>query len=212
MPTALSYTSLLSDMQTYSERGGVLDATVAAQLPRLINLAERGIVRDTKIQGFITVLTTNLPANTSTLAKPDGFREVVSMYYGSGTQRLPIFPRSYDYLRVYWPDPAVTGTVQFYADYDYQNWLFAPTPVATISLEILCYLQPPLLDAVTTTNWLTQYAPELLEYRCFWELALFLKDDTAAGRWAQKYQAALGGINTEDMQKIIDRSVTRIEA
>jgi hypothetical protein len=212
MPTALTFTSLQTDMQAYLERGSIQDATVYAQLPRLINLAERGIVRDTKIQGFITVLTTTLPANTSTLAKPDGWRETVSMYYGAGTSRTPIFPRSYDYCRAYWPDPAVTGTVQFYADYDYQNWLFVATPAALLNLEILCYMQPPLLDSGNTTNWLTEYAPEVLEYRAFWEMALFLKDDAGAGRWAQKYQAALGGVNTEDLQKIIDRSVTRIEA
>lgn len=212
MPTALTFTSLQSDMQAYLERGGPLDATVNAQIPRLINLAERGCVRDTKIQGYITVLTTTLNANTSTLAKPDGWRETVSMYYGSGSTRNPIFPRSYDYLRMYWPDPSQTGTVLFYADYDYQNWLFAPTPSANINLEILCYMQPPLLDASNTTNWLTEYAPELLEYRAFWEMCLFLKDDAGASRWAQKYAAALGGINTEDLQKIIDRSVTRQEA
>lgn len=212
MPTALTFTSLQSDMQAYLERGSVQDATVYAQLPRLINLAERGCARDTKIQGYITVLTTTIAANTSTLAKPDGWRETVSMFYGTGQQRNPIYPRSYEYARYYWPDPTVTDVPLYYADYDYENWLIAPTPAIGYNLEVNCYVLPPLLDATNTTNWLTNYAPELLEYRAFWELSLFLRSDADAQRWAGKYQAALGAINTEDLQKIIDRTTTRLEA
>jgi hypothetical protein len=214
MPTALNFSTLQADMKAYLQRGGPLSPTTEEQLPRLINLAERGIARDIKIQGFIVPVTTVLPANISTLTKPDGWRETVSMFYGVvGSQaRNPLFPRSYEYCRAYWPDPTLTDVPLFYADYDYAHWLFAPTPTVQYNLEILYYTLPPLLDSVNTTNWLSDFAPELLEYRAFWEMALFIRAQDDAAAWEAKYNTALSAINQEDLQKIIDRSSTRQEA
>lgn len=212
MPTALNFTSLQADMRAYLERGGTLDTTVAAQLPRLINLAERGCARDVKIQGYIVPVTTSLVSAVSTLAKPDRWRDTVSFFYGTGNTRNPLFPRSFEYCRTYWPDPTQTSVPLFYADYDYNNWLIAPTPVATYNAEILYYQLPPLLDSVNVTNWLTDFAPEILEYRSFWEMALFLRNPSEAEVWHNKYQMALAAINEEDLRKIVDRSTTRQEA
>jgi hypothetical protein len=212
MPTALNFTTLQDDMTAYLQRGGPLDVTTQAQLPRLINLAERGIARDIKIQGYIVPVTTTLAAGISTLIKPDGWRQTVSMFYGVGQKRTPLYPRSLEYCRAYWPDPTQTSAPLFYADYNYGNWLFAPTPDQTYNAEILYYSLPPLLDPTNTTNWLTDFAPELLEYRAFWEMSLFIRAPDDANVWQQKYTSALEAINTEDLQKIADRTTTRQEA
>ena len=214
MPTALNFSTLQDDMKAYLQRNGPLDPTTEAQLPRLINLAERGIARELKIQGFIVPVTTVLPASISTLIKPDGWRETVSMFYGvTGSQaRTPITPRSVEYIRSYWPDPTQTGAPLFYADYTYSTWLFGPTPDVDYNMEIIYYSLPPLLDSVNTTNWLSDFAPEVLEYRAFWEMALFIRAPDDAQTWQQKYTDAMNSINQEDLQKIADRSTTRQEA
>jgi hypothetical protein len=212
MPAALNFTTLQADMRAYLQRGGPLDPTTNAQLPRLINLAERGIARDIKIQGFIVPVTTTLPANISTLVKPDGWRETISFFYGEGQKRNPIFPRSYEYCRTYWPDPTLSDVPAYYSDYDYAHWLIVPTPAITYNAEILYYSLPPLLDITNSTNWLTDFAPEILEYRAFWEMALFTHAPDDAAMWQQKYNDSLQAINTEDLQKIVDRTTTRQEA
>lgn len=212
MPAALNFATLQTDMKAYLQRGGPLDVTTQAQLPRLINLAERGIARDIKIQGFIIPVTTTLPASISTLAKPDGWRQTVSFFYGLGQKRNPLYPRSYEYCREYWPDPSVVDVPLFYSDYNYSNWLISPTPAVEYNAEILYYSLPPLLDAVNTTNWATDFAPELLQYRTFWEMALFMRAPDDAATWKEKYNNALSSINTEDLQKIVDRTTTREEA
>lgn len=214
MPTALNFSTLQSDMRAYLQRGGNLDVTTEAQLPRLINLAERGIARDLKIQGYTVPVTGTLPVNISTLTKPDGWRETVSMFYGvvGSQKRNPIFPRSLEYCRAYWPDPTQTSPPLFYADYDYSHWLFAPTPDVEYNLEIIYYSLPPLLDSTNTSNWLTDFAPELLQYRALWEMALYMRAPDDASTWQTKYTDAMSAINTEDLQKIVDRSTTRQEA
>lgn len=214
MATALTFTSLQEDMRRYLERGALVDTTVYEQLPRLINLAERAIAQEMKFQGFINIVVSTLVAGTSVYQKPDRWRETVSMTYGTGDDentRAPIFPRSYEYSRMYWPNSDEQGAPLFYADYDYNHWLVTPTPDVNYPWEIVYYQQPPLLDDTNQTNWLTDYAPNALLYRALLEATPFLKNDERIPVWQQMYGASMQAIDMQDLQKIVDRSATRKE-
>lgn len=212
MPTAMTFTSLKEDMRRYLERGYVVDTTVYEQLPSLINLAERAIATELKFQGFVNVVVTTLVQGTSVYDKPDRWRATISMNFGTGTEnntRTPLFPRSYEYSRAYWPDSTEQDVPLFYSDYDYQHWLVVPTPAANYPIEILYYQQPPLLDETNETNWLTDYAPNALLYRALLEATPFLKNDERIPTWSAMYGQQMQAINTQDLLKIVDRSATR---
>jgi len=206
----MTYNNLLEDLRRYLERGftAATDPIVFAQLPRLINTAERRIATELKIQGFIKVVTAPTVPNQPVYAKPDRWRDTIAITINY----LPILPRSYDYLRNYWPVPTETGTPEFYADYDYDHWLIVPTPATVASMEILFYELPALLDDETQTNWLTAYAPNLLLYGCLVEATPFLKDDTRIPVWQAMYDRAAESINGQDVQKILDRATVRTDA
>lgn len=210
MAYSMTYSSLLVDIRRYLERGFTeeSDPLVYEQLPRLITMAERRCARDLKIQGFIRAVETTLQPNLPVYLKPDRWRDTVSITVGGN----PIFGRSYDYLRSYWPDQAQTGTPKFYADYDFQHWLFAPTPSAAVSAEILYYEQPALLGDDQQTNWLTDYAPDMLLYACLLEATPFLKKDERIPTWQAMYERAAQAVNAEDMKRIVDRAAMRNEA
>lgn len=206
----MTYDSLLQDLRNYIERGftATSDAQVYEQLPRLITLAERRCARDMKVEGFIKVVGTTLAANVAVYTKPDRWRDTISMRLAGG----PIFGRSYEYVRNYWPDESITGTPEFYADYDYQHWLLVPTPAAVAPLEIVYYEQPPFLGESTQTNWLTEYAPDVLLYAALLETMPFLKNDERVGTWQAMYERAAGSLSNEDLKRITDRSSSRNEA
>lgn len=217
MATAMTFTTLKQDVQRYLERGSSLasDPIVFEQIPRLINLAERRIARELKIQGFINVVTTSVSAGNSVIPKPERWRDTVSMFIGTGANndsRTPLYSRSYDYMRSYWPDATVQGQPVFYADYDYNHWLIAPTADATYPLEILYYQLPDLLDEDTQTNWLTENAPEVLLYGTLLEATPFLKNDERIPVWQNMYDRSAAMLNGEDLAKILDRTATRKEA
>lgn len=216
MPTAMTYNSLLNDLRAYLERGATLatDPTVYEQLPRLVNLAERRLARELKIQGTVTVVTSTMIVGQSVYAKPDRWRETVSMSFGSGTGnnvRREIYPRAYEYMRSYWPNPTATGTPRFYADYDYSNWLIAPTPDAEYPYEIVYYELPALLDDNSQTNWWTEYAPDALLYASLMEAAPFLKNPDIIDIWTTYYNRAIAALNGEDIRQIVDRGIIRRE-
>jgi hypothetical protein len=210
MSYSMTYDSLLQDVRRYLERGFTVesDGIVYEQLPRLVTLGERRIARELKIQGFIRAITTPLQVGVAVYLKPDRWRDTVSMTI-NGT---PIFARSYEYCRNYWPDEAETAAPEFYADYDYQHWLLAPTPDATDTLEILYYEQPRFLDDEFQTNWLTQYAPDLLLYATLLEATPFLKKDERIQMWQAMYDRAAQAISGEDLKRIMDRTANRSEA
>ena len=217
MATTMTFTTLQQDVRRYLERGATYasDPIVYEQIPRLINLAERRIARELKVQGFINVVTGTFAVGQAVYSKPDRWRDTVSVNIGTGASnnnRKVLFSRAYEYLLSYWPDRSQTEEPIFYADYDYDHWLIAPTPDAEYPFEILYYELPPLLDDSVQTNWLTEYAPQLLLYGSLLEATPFLKNDERIGIWQQMYDRAAAMLNGEDLAKILDRSAVRKEA
>jgi hypothetical protein len=216
MATSVNFTSLVKDVTNYLERGGSVDTdqTVAEQIPRLINAAERKVIQTLKLLGELTPLNdvTGLAEGVSVIPKPDRWRETVSMAYGAGANsnlRTPLFPRSYEYCRMFWPDDSVKGAPQFYADYDLQHYLIVPTPDATYPLELLAYLQPVFLDENNQTNFFSTYTPNLLLYQTLLEAAPFLKNDERIGTWQTFADDEIATLMNQDLQRIMDRATQR---
>ena len=209
MGYSMTYESLLTDVRRYLERGFTeeSDKIVYEQLPRLITLGERRIARELKIEGFIRAVTTPLQVGNPVYQKPDRWRDTVSMTLNG----KPIFARSYEYCRNYSPEN-ISNTPEFYADYDYQHWLICPTPDDTYSLEVLYYEQPRFLGDDFQTNWLTEYAPDVLLYATLLEATPFLKNDERVGMWQQMYDRAAQALSGEDLKRILDRTAQRSEA
>lgn len=217
MPQAMTFNSLQDDVRSYLERGASAstDPLVFAQIPKLINFAERRISRDLKVQGFQTVVTSTLQTGVPVYAKPDRWRETISINIGIGSgnnQRKTLYVRSYEYVREYWPNQQEVEEPVFYTDYSYENWLIAPTPDEDYPIEILYYELPALLDDNNQTNWLTEFAPNLLLYATLLEATPYLKNDERIPVWQNMYAMAAQALNGEDLAKILDRSAVRNEA
>ena len=215
--TNMTFESLKGDIRRYLERGQTLaaDPIVFEQIPRLINLAERRIALELKIQGFIVPVTGTMLEGVSVISKPDRWRDTVSWSIGTGpalNERKTLFTRAYEYLRSYWPDALHRAQPLFYADYDYNHWLVAPTPDADYPFEILYYQLPALLSDEVQTNWVTENVPQLLLYGTLLEASPFLKNDDRINMWQAMYDRAAAATNGEDISKILDRSAVRKEA
>ena len=211
----MTFDSLQATVRKYIERGDVTDASVYEELPQLINMAERNIAIDLNVNGIRDTVSATMVAGTSVYQKPVGWRRTVSINFGTGVSlanRTPLFPRSYEYCRSYWPDESETDVPKFYAEYSDEYMLIAPTPAANYPFELIYYVKPPLLDDENQTNWITENWPNLLLYATLREVAPFMKEDARMATWDGMYQQLLGKITADDLKKIVDRSVTRQEA
>lgn len=214
---SMTFNSLQEDVKRYLERGSTAaqDPVFLAQLPSLINFAERRIAQELKIEGFINAVTGSFTVGQPVIAKPDRWRDTVSWAVGTGTgfhTRRMLYTRAYEYLGMYWPDRTATDTPEFYADYNGTHWLVAPTPDQAYEFEILYYELPQLLSDSVATNWITEYAPQLLLYGTLLESAPFLKNDERMQTWQAMYDRSAATLNGEDIAKILDRAAVRKEA
>lgn len=213
MPTGMTFASLEQDLISYAQRGSTTtDASVNTQIPRIINLAEKRMARELKIQGFQVLYTSAFVIGQALYAKPDRWRSTISMRYGAGAQQntsTPLRELSYEAANTYWTDRSVTAAPRFYADADYNHWLVVAPPDVAYPFEAAIWQLPPLLDATNQTNWLTDEAPNALLHGCLLELFGFLNNPEQAQIWGTQYDRDMAALAGEDLQKILDRYYKR---
>lgn len=209
----MTFASLQDDLRAYLERGSALDVKVFAQLPQLINQAERRIARGLKILGFQRPLTNSFTGGSPLVSKPDRWRETISFNYGNFnvntgqyTKRTPLFPRSYEFIRSFWPDDSVVGQPRYFADYDFNTWVVAPTPAQSYPFEVLLWELPALLDDSNQQNWISIYAPETLLYSALLECTPFLKNDDRIPTWKGFFDEGMTALSNENVQDMVTRS------
>lgn len=207
-PASMTYASLVSDVLKYSERPN--DAALTAQIPRIIMLAETECASDLKVLGNEIVAEANFTPGIPYVAKPSFWRKTSSIMITKldGT-RGELQKRTYEYLRNFWPDSAETGVPRFYAEYNYNNFIVAPTPATDLDFEIIYNARLDPLSASNQVNWFTENAPQVLLYSCMYHTSLFLKNFDKADNWKAQYATALGSLMGEDKQRDTDRTTVK---
>ena len=207
--SVMTYSSLVENIQSYLER---TDTATIDKIPLFIMLAEQVIASQIKFLGNLTVNTSTMIAGTSIVQKPARWHKTVSMNITVAGVRQPVLLRKYEYIRNYWPDPALTGTPLYYCDYDYTNWLIGPTPDAAYNFEVLYYDRSQPLDSSNQTNWFTIYAPQALLYGSLLQAMPFLKNDQRLAFFQQQYDLVIATLTTEDKLRIADRQAIAVDS
>lgn len=207
--SVMTYDSLVENIQSYLERN---DASTLDKIPLFIMLAEQVIASRIKFLGNLTVNTSNMVIGSAVIAKPARWHKTVSMNVTVAGVRQPVLLRKYEYLREYWPDAALQDVPEFYADYDYTNWLVAPTPDSAYAFEVLYYERVQPLDSSNQTNWFTVYAPQALLYGSLLQAMPFLKNDERIPLWEAQYNAIMDTLMAEDKLRIADRQAIAVDS
>jgi hypothetical protein len=204
----MTYDSLVENIQSYLER---TDTATLEKIPLFIMLAEQVIASEIKFLGNLTVVESAMVATNPVIAKPVRWHKTVSMNVTVAGVKNPVLLRKYEYLREYWPDETQTDVPKFYCDYNYENWLVAPTPTTNYTFEVLYYERVQPLDSSNQTNWFTVYAPQALLYGSLLQAMPFLKNDERTPIWQAQYQAIMQTLKTEDIQRIGDRQASVLD-
>jgi hypothetical protein len=145
------------------------------------------------------------------IAKPARWRKTVSMTLSKSGLKQPILLRKLEYLNAYAQDVTATGIPLYYADYDFEHWIVAPTPDKAYAFEALCYTRLQPLSSAYQTNWLTQNAPNAMLFGTLKQTAPFLKNDARLALWKQMFDEALAALKTEDTLRVADRSAIAVD-
>lgn len=204
----MTYDSLTSTVLQYLERR---DAAVVEAIPTFITLCEFEIAQYIKTLGQMEVVDATMNIGNPVIAKPARWRKTVSMTLSNDGQKEPVLVRKLEYLNSYSQDVTATGMPLYYADYDYDHWIVAPTPDKAYPFEALCYTRLQPLSQANQTNWLTQNAPNAMLFGTLKQTAPFLKNDARLALWKQMFDEALAALKTEDTLRVADRSAVAVD-
>ena len=196
----MNYDNLIADVISYMERD---DPGFIAQIPSLIGLAESAIAAELKTLLQLTVVEATLAQNQSVLNKPARWRKTVSMKANG----RPILLRSQDFVSQYLSE-STASTVKYYAEYDYNNWNFAPLPAAATPIEIVYYSEIQPLDSTNQQNLFTRECPQAMLFGTLLQAQGYLKALDKLPVWKSYYTESLAALKKEDNSRKIDRNTS----
>lgn len=205
MAFVLTYNNLLTLIPSYLERS---DQDVIDNIPIFVELAQRRISKDVKQLGLTTYLVGAFTPSVGVYAKPAKWSNALSFNFGSGEGNNTITQlqlRPYEFCIEYWKDLSATDTPKYYADYGYSHWLIVPTPAVASPFEVAFMGMSSTIDETQQTNWVTQFAPEMLIYASLMEAQIYLKNDQRTAYFEDLYTKALQSLTSEDKARYTDR-------
>ena len=172
----MNYTELKQAIQDYTEN---TETTFVNNLDDFIKQAEQRIYNEVQIPYLRKNVTGAATASNKYLQTPTDFLAPYSM-------AAILADGSYDYMlnkdvnwmREAYPDPATTGTPKYYALFDDDTFIMAPTPSTALSIELHYYYYPESITVASSgTTWLGDNYVQTLLYGSLLEAYTFMKGD-----------------------------------
>jgi len=196
---AFTHATLRTAIQNWTEN----DATEFTDiLNDVIFLAEERIFRDADLDAFRCYATTSLTQGDKYLNKPTDFVFDRYIEITVAGDKVRLLQRDTSFIHQYWPDDTVEGVPKYYADWDEDFFVIAPTPDSGYATEVAYYIHPAGLDVASpTTTWLSDEAPDLLLYACLVEANKFIKNPEQMQVWEVSYQQALQRVTKDEQYR-----------
>lgn len=201
----MTYGELKQAIQDYTEND---ETTFVNNLPLFIRLAEERILKNVQLNLFQKNQAGTMTLGNQYLAAPSDFLAPFSLSIDvSGDAEFLLF-KDLDFVQTYTPDPTTTGQPRYYAQFDVDNFIIAPTPNANFTVDIHYLYRPASLTAGADsgTSWLSQNAEITLLYAALIESYTFMKGDPGLMQmYQQRYAEALGRLkNLGEAQETSD--------
>ena len=192
----MTYAELIQALQDWVESS---ETALVANLDQMIEFAEKRIYRSIDLDNGFKYTTAVVTASDHLVTLPTDAVVVRSVQYLNGTARTYLLQKDYSYLDDYIGDRSTTGTPRYYAHYDAETIMLAPTPDTTTTVDIAHTYRPAQLSSGNTETWLSLEAPDVLLYACLKELATFMKEEPdIIANYDKMYQEAFQGCLLEE--------------
>ena len=199
----MNYSELLDNVRNYTEVGSeVLSNTV---INVFITNVEDKVQKQLDLDAFRKFATSSFTIGSPFLTLPEDFDFERGMQIVDGNaDRTWLEQRDTTFIDEYNVDRANnTGTPRYYANWDQNTMIVAPTPNAAITVELWYNRTPERLgdgtSSTSTTTYLSNNASEVLIYGTVAEAFSHLKNPTYVQLYDQKYNQAVQGLSVTQM-------------
>ena len=172
---SFTLTTLTASVQEWTQND---ESTFVAEIPFFIKNAEERIFKTVDLDYFRKNVTGTATSGNKFLQKPSDYLATFSLSLVSSGSNVFLLQKYVNFLQEYHPDPTVTGTPKYYAQFDLTNFILAPTPNANFTAELHYYYRPPSLTTDDSgSTWISTNAPDALLYGTLVEAYTFMKGE-----------------------------------
>ena len=185
--------TLKSTVQDYCETA---ETTFVADLDTFIKESEERILKNVELPVFRKNVTGSAASSNTYLSTPTDFLAPYSLAVVSSSVYSYLLFKHVSFIRDFTPNPATTGTPKYYALFDDNTFMLAPTPDQNYSFELHYKYQPASLTTTSgsETTWLSDNAPDALLYGTLVEAATFLKIPEEVVQYEQRFVQAINSL------------------
>ena len=155
------------------------ETTFVNHLDDFIKSAEERILKSVELEFFRKNVTGAMTTSNKFLAVPDDYLASFSLSIESSSSKVFLLQKDVNYIQEFTPNASTTGQPRFYALFDVNNFIIAPTPDSDYSVELHYYFRPSSLTAAgdSGTTWLSTNAPNAMLFGSLVEGYTFMKGE-----------------------------------
>ena len=168
--------TLKTAIQDYADNS---ETSFVTNLPNFIKAAEEKIFKGVDLDIFRKNVTSAFTSSDQFLSVPTDYLASFSLQITTSGSESFLLQKDVNYLREYTPASSTTGLPKYYARFDTDNFIVAPTPNSNYTLELHYYYRPASLTAGADsgTTWLSTNAPFALLYGSLIEAYYYMKGE-----------------------------------
>jgi hypothetical protein len=172
----LTYGELKQAIQDYCEYD---ETSFVNNLPLFIRLAEERIFKNVRLNVFQKNVGGTLTSGNQYLAAPTDFLSPFSLSLTSSGSKVFLDFKDLDFVQTYTPNPSTTGEPKYFAQFDVDNFVVAPTPDASYTVDLHYLYRPASLTAGADsgTTWLSQNSEMAILYGSLVEAYTYMKGE-----------------------------------
>ena len=195
----MNYGELQTQIRNYTEvdSNGLTDST----LDQITKNTENRIYRELQIDAFRAYATAAMTSGNRYVSTPTNLRNIRYVQItDSNNEQTFLEQKDTSFMAEYDPTPSTTyGTPKYYANWDNDTWVVAPTPADNFNVTIAYYVQPATITSTTSaTSYVSTFAEDMLLYGCLAETYKYLKGPPDMIQlYEQSYQTAKQSFGVE---------------
>ena len=193
--------TLTTAIQDYTDNS---ETTFVYNIPNFVKAAEEKILKSVDLDYFRKNVTSALTSSDAFLTVPADYLASFSLQITTSGSESFLLQKDVNFLREYTPASTTTGLPKYYARFDEDNFILAPTPNSNYAIQLNYFYRPASLTAGSDsgTTWVSTNAPFALLYGSLVEAYTFMKGEPDV---IQNYN----GLFTQYLERVKDLGEAR---
>mgnify|MGYP003112813662 FL=1 len=173
---SFTFATLKTAIQDYTDNS---ETVFVNNINNFIKASEEKILKSVDLDYFRKNVTSALTSSDEFLTVPTDYLASFSLQITTSGSESFLLQKDVNFLREYTPASSTTGLPKYYARFDEDNFILAPTPDSNYTIQLNYFYRPASLTAGADsgTTWISTNAPFALLYGSLVEAYTFMKGE-----------------------------------